>query len=102
MLPARGRVIELCFDEYARVVCQASSQRPACPSSSDVQAAYDSNWFQDDNTWADADSNYFYYAWCDRSGTWTNNFWWPSAATNNWPTNIGRPMADVKFAIIKQ
>jgi hypothetical protein len=59
-----------------------------------------SNWFQDDNTWADADANYFYYAWCDRSGRWTNNF-------SGWTTNFngqgyGRPAADVKFAIIKQ
>jgi hypothetical protein len=51
------------------------------------------NWFQDDNTWADADSNYFYYAWCDRSRTWTNTF-------NG--VQYSRPDADVKFAIIKQ
>jgi hypothetical protein len=51
------------------------------------------NWFQDDTTWADADSNYFYYAWCDRSRTWTNTFDGHQCT---------RPDADVKFAIIKQ
>ena len=92
--------IELCFDPYARAVCVVPYEPLVpCPSTNDVAAYYNSNWFQDDNTWADADSNYFYYAWCDRSGTWTNDFWW----TTNWPANYnGRPAADVKFAIIQQ
>jgi hypothetical protein len=51
------------------------------------------NFFQDDNTWADADSNYFYYAWCDRSRTWTNTFK---------GYQYTRPDADVKIAIIRQ
>jgi hypothetical protein len=92
---------EMCFDEYARVVCQAPYilHQQNCPSTNDVVANYDSTWFQDDNTWAAADSNYFYYAWCDRSRIWTNSFWW----TTNWPTNFyGRPAADVKCAVIQQ
>ena len=51
------------------------------------------NWFQDDNTWADAHTNYFYYAWCDRSRTWSSTF-------DGQPYT--RPDANVKFAIIKQ
>ena len=43
----------------------------------------------DDYTWATADSNYFYFAWCDRSRSFGNA-----------PTN--RPDADVNFAKIKQ
>lgn len=51
------------------------------------------HFFCDDNTWADADSNYFYFAWCDRSRTWSNTF-------NGQPYT--RPDADVRFAKIKQ
>jgi hypothetical protein len=43
----------------------------------------------DDYTWAAADSNYFYFAWCDRSRIFGN------AHTN-------RPDADINFAKIKQ
>ena len=72
-----------CFDQYARVVGLFPCQTNA------TDHTYDSSWFQDDNTWADADTNYFYYAWCDRSRTWTG-------------TNVltgqpySRPDADVK------
>jgi hypothetical protein len=77
----------LCFDQYARVV-----GLPPCLSGT-KQDFYNSNWFQDDNTWADADSNYFYYAWCDRSRTWTG--------TINGQL-YSRPDADVKLAKIGQ
>ena len=43
----------------------------------------------DDYTWAAADSNYFYFAWCDRSRTFGTS------------PNI-RPDVDVNFAKIKQ
>ncbi len=111
LLPAAA---DLCFDVYGRICClQIAPERPPvplCPARDNPVTADRStaNWFQDDNTWADADTNYFYYAWSDRSGTWTNNFWWTLGTTNafgttnNWPTNISRPMADVKFAIIQQ
>ena len=88
----------LCFDEYARVACPPSG-KPPCPAG-EAYEYYDSNWFQDDNTWADADSNYFYYAWCDRSRTWTNNYAAWGACFNGQATS--RPDADVKFAIIRQ
>jgi hypothetical protein len=83
----------LCFNEYATVVCLPSGDQ--CPGG-DVYQKYDSNWFQDDNTWAVADSNYFYYAWCDRSRTWSN--------TNSiaGQPSYTRPDADVKLAVIKQ
>ena len=85
--------VYLCFDQYARVDCLPSG-RPPCPSG-DVRVHYNSNWFQDDNTWADADGNYFYFAWCDRSGTWN--------ATNPLTGQpYSRPDADVKLAKIRQ
>ena len=80
----------LCFDQYARVVGQ-----PPCLDDTKEESYY-SNWFQDDNTWADADTNYFYYAWCDRSRTWTS-----TNVLNNGQL-YSRPDADVKFARIKQ
>jgi hypothetical protein len=81
----------LCFDQFARVdyLC------PGCfCSTNDVEVvAGNPHFFQDDNTWADADTNYFYYAWCDRSRTWT---WTALGAQNT------RPDADVKLAKIRQ
>jgi hypothetical protein len=80
----------LCFDEYARVVGV-----PPCQGNATEEPGYSNSWFQDDNTWAGADTNYFYYAWCDRSRTWTG-------------TNVltgqpySRPVADVKLAKIRQ
>ena len=85
----------LCFDDYARAVCLPSG-KPPCPPG-DARLYYDSNWFQDDNTWADADSNYFYYAWCDRSSTWTN-----AMTYTNTIYGLARPKANVKFAIVRQ
>jgi hypothetical protein len=78
----------LCYDQSARVV---AIDYP-CPSNT-LYAAGLSYFFQDDNTWADADTNYFYYAWCDRSRTWT---WTAFGAQNT------RPDADVKIAKIRQ
>ena len=52
------------------------------------------NWFQDDNTWADADGQFFYYAWSDHSRTWTNGI-----GGTNYTT---RPDADVMLARILQ
>jgi hypothetical protein len=52
------------------------------------------HWFQDDNTWADADGSYFYYAWSDRSSICTNVI-----GGTNYTT---RPDADVKLAKIRQ
>jgi hypothetical protein len=95
----------LCWDAYARIVCQPAPRGsgPSCPTNTVGTAAGSQEWFQDDNTWADAHTNYFYYAWSDLSSTYTNNFWWTWGTTNAWPTNYtSRPMADVKFAIIKQ
>ena len=51
------------------------------------------NFLCDDYTWADADNSYFYYAWCDRSRTWT----WTLGGVQ-----YTRPDADVKFARILQ
>jgi hypothetical protein len=96
--PVEGVATTLWYDQYARV--EAIDPTNGVAPTNWQAATYSRNWFQDDNTWADAGSNYFYYAWADRSGTWTNNFWWSS--TNAWPTNIGRPMSDVKLAIIQQ
>jgi hypothetical protein len=84
----------VCFDEFARVSC-LQTNGDFCPTyptyTFDVEAY---NYFsQDDNTWADADTNYFYYAWCDRSRTWT---WTVSGFQNT------RPDADVKLAKIRQ
>jgi hypothetical protein len=83
---------QLCFDQFARVSClETNGDCP--PYTVDVRG---SDWFfQDDNTWADADTNYFYYAWCDRSRTWT----WTALGVTNTHT---RPDADVKFAKIRQ
>ena len=78
----------LCYDQSARVV---AIDYP-CPSNT-LFAGGLSYFFQDDNTWADADTNYFYYAWCDRSRTWT----WTAFGGQH-----TRPDADVKFAKIRQ
>jgi hypothetical protein len=81
----------LCFDQYARVVGLAD---PDCQTNATPHQYFDW-WFQDDNTWADADTNYFYYAWCDRSRTWTG--------TNVLTGQLySRPDADVKLAKIRQ
>ncbi|HXP62109.1 MAG TPA: hypothetical protein VN829_16550 [Dongiaceae bacterium] len=88
--------VGVCFDQYARAVCLPGAGRPACPTNSRY-LVYNSNWFQDDNTWADADTNYFYYAWCDRSRTWTN-----SMTLTNTIYGQPRPDADVKIAKIRQ
>jgi hypothetical protein len=47
------------------------------------------NFCADDYTWSSADSNYFYFAWCDRS------------RTNGAPPHA-RPDADIRFSKIKQ
>jgi len=81
----------LCYDQWSRVDCL----NYVCPNN-DVDLGTEmmtAHWFQDDNTWADADTNYFYYAWCDRSRTWT---WTALGATKT------RPDADVKLARIRQ
>jgi hypothetical protein len=92
--PAGWPTTYVCFDEFARVSC-LQTNGDFCPTyptyTFDVEAY---NYFsQDDNTWADADTNYFYYAWCDRSRTWT---WTVSGFQNT------RPDADVKLAKIRQ
>jgi hypothetical protein len=98
--PVYPPAADLCFDQYARVDClDAAKPNPPCPSG-DLNVGYYSSWVQDDNTWAAADSSYFYYAWCDRSRTWTNDF---SKYTTNFNGQAtSRPDADVKFAIIRQ
>ena len=82
----------LCFDLFARVV---SNTWPDCPPGTIQVTAYPlGNFFQDDNTWAEADGNYFYYAWSDRSRTWK----WTAFGV---PSRT-RPDADVKLARIRQ
>jgi hypothetical protein len=90
--PVYAPSTNLCFNEYAMIACLPIGD--LCPAG-DLYHFYDSNWFQDDNTWADADSNYFYYTWCDRTRTWSN--------TNSiaGQPSYSRPDADVKFAVIK-
>ena len=86
--------VYLCYDQYARVDCLCTNANGNCCSTSDVPVlAGLPNFFQDDNTWADADTNYFYYAWCDRSRSWR---WTALGVTNT------RPDADVKFGKIRQ
>ncbi len=112
LLPA---ATNYCFDVYGRICCvyPTPTNRPPptpCPAGDSPVAtgSGQANWFQDDNTWADADTNCFYYAWSDRSRTWTNSFSWTSGTTNasggtvSWPMNISRPASDVKFAVIRQ
>jgi len=79
----------LCFDQWARVQTNALD----CPTNDVPMSDGIPHFFQDDNTWADADTNYFYYAWCDRSRTWT---WTALGAQKTCPD------ADVKFAKIRQ
>jgi hypothetical protein len=92
----------LCLDSDARADCVAIQTTNSggknvlvclCDTNDLVVTTGWPNWFQDDNTWADADSNYFYYAWCDRSRTWTNTFAGHQCT---------RPDADVKLAKIRQ
>ena len=92
LLPA---ATTLCFDVYGRICCVATPPEypPAarCPAGDSVynnSGPGIANWFQDDNTWADADTNYFYYAWSDRSRTCTNNFWWTWGSTKSWPYEL--------------
>ena len=61
-----------------------------CPPSSylSTASAYES-FSADDYTWSNSDSNYFYFAWCDRSRT-------------NGTTPHARPDADIKLAKIRQ
>ena len=93
--PAYPPGFGLCFDDQYAWVVGLPQGRPPCPNGVDVN--YYSFWFQDDSTWADADSSYFYYAWCDRSATWTGtmNF-------NGQQVNYSRPDADVKLAKVRQ
>jgi hypothetical protein len=54
-----------------------------------VSTIYYQNFMADDYTWASADGTYFYYAWCDRSGSY-------SAAGHT------RPDANIRLGKIKQ
>jgi len=85
-----------CWDAYARIICFPPTVKPiSCQCTNTFLGHFGSeHWFQDDNTWADADGSYFYYAWSDRSRTWTNMI-----GGTNYTT---RPDADVKLAKIRQ
>ena len=89
--PAEGFA---CWDAYARIACLPSGTNCGC--SNTVYARFpNAHWFQDDNTWAEADSSYFYYAWSDHSATWTTVV----LGTTNTTT---RPDANVMLARILQ
>jgi hypothetical protein len=84
-----------CWDAYAIIRCFPTERPVSCQCANTILGSFgNANWFQDDNTWAAADSNYFYYAWCDRSRTWTNVI-----GGTNYTT---RADADVKLAKILQ
>lgn len=78
----------VCLDTNA-VVTSASSCVACFMQNNDCTTNDYVNFCADDYTWASGDSNYFYYAWCDRSRTF-------GAAPHT------RPDADVKFAKVKQ
>ena len=80
---------DVCLDTSAVVVGTGQS----CPGGETDTGGGICHFICDDYTWADADSSYFYYAWCDRSRTWT----WTLGGVQ-----YTRPDADVKFARILQ
>jgi len=79
----------VCLDNVYALYDGYYSQFTFCTNSADYQVSGGYEHFcADDYTWAVADSDYFYFAWCDRS------------RTNGTPPYV-RPDADVKLAKIK-